>query len=191
MTVRSRGLAALPALAMLVSCSTGPTSSSASPSADLERLRAQAALAPCPPGVALDLPALSLPCLDGRGDIAVATAPQRPQLVNFYNALCAPCQKEFPLLTAYEQRPNAIAIVGVDAQDTEETALAFARDFQARWPVVLDTDGRLFRQYAGGWPVTIAVRPNGSLAGSPHVGAFKSVAEIEAFALQATAESAR
>lgn len=148
---------------------------------DLASTRAQAALAQCPPGVSTALPDLVLPCLGGGPAVRVRTAPGRPTLVNFYNVFCPPCQDEIPLLVRYREQAGAVGLVGVDAEDRTSDALAFVRDFGSRWPVVEDPDGRLFRQFAGGWPVTVAVEADGTLAGSPHVGAFKSVADIEQY----------
>ena len=85
------------------------------------------------------------------------------------------------MLERYLQSRPAVGVVGVDAEDDPVSELAFLRDLHAHWPAVSDPDGRLFRKYASGWPVTVAVRADGTRAGV-HVGQFKRVAEIQRFA---------
>lgn len=148
---------------------------------DTADLRIKAELDHCPTGISHELPNLRLPCLGGGPTVVVQKAPGSALLVNFYNTTCPPCQDEFPLLAEYTKQAGAIALLGVDAEDRTSDALHFVRDFGAHWPVVEDPDGRLFRQFAGGWPVTVAIKPDGSVAGTPHVGAFHDVAEIQRY----------
>lgn len=160
---------------------TAPGASGNAPGADLTALRRQAALEPCPPGISTALPDRSLACIGGGPAVRVKAAPGRAHLVNFYNTACGPCQDEFPVLRSYAATAGATPLLGVDAEDSPTAELAFLRDFKAHWPAVSDPQGELFRTFAGGWPVTVAVRADGSVAAS-HTGPFRSVGQLQTFA---------
>lgn len=176
----SRVLSVAAVTALAAACTAG-SKATADRRQRLAGLRQQAGLADCPPALSTDFPALSLACIGSGRTLPVRGAPGRPLLVNFYNTNCAPCQDEFPTLAAYQAGQPEVGLVGVDAQDDPVSELAFVRDFKATWPAVSDPHGRLFRKYAGGWPVTIAVRANGTLSGV-HVGRLKTLADVQALA---------
>jgi thiol-disulfide isomerase/thioredoxin len=111
----------------------------------------------------------------------VSGAPGHPILLNFYNTACASCQEEFPVLLRYMETRPAVTVVGVDADDSSIDELAFLRDFHAHWPAISDPGGRLFRKYAGGWPVTVAVRADGQRV-AVRTGRLASVSEVQALA---------
>jgi thiol-disulfide isomerase/thioredoxin len=185
--MRVSGWASVSALLVLTAC-TGSSGTGSQVNQRVAALREQASLAACPPALSTDLPALTLRCIGDGRPVRVAGAPGRPLLLNFYNTACAPCQEEFPVLLRYMRTRPRVTVVGVDAEDSTVDELAFLRDFNAHWPAVSDPDGRLFRKYAGGWPVTVAVRADGTLAGGRagvHVGRFHSVAEVRALAQRA------
>jgi cytochrome c biogenesis protein CcmG/thiol:disulfide interchange protein DsbE len=185
--MRVGGCASVAGLLLLTAC-TGGSGAGGHVGQRVQALRRQASVAACPPALTTDLPALTLRCIGDGRPVHVAGAPGRPVLLNFYNTACAPCREEFPVLLRYMRTRPAVTVVGVDAEDSAVDELAFLRDFDAHWPAVSDPDGRLFRKYAGGWPVTVAVRADGTLAGGRagvHVGRFHSVAEVQALARQA------
>lgn len=76
-------------------------------------------------------------------------------LVNFWGPSCVPCREEFPLLIAKaaEHADDGLAIVGVLMGDPPEPARAFAQDFGATWPTVMDPDGAFRTSYR------VAARP--------------------------------
>src|SRR5262245_59805173 len=96
--------------------------------ADLNRLRAQAALQPAPaPGSAAPrgpLAGVVLPCLGAPGtvDLGVALA-GRPALLNLWGPLCQPCAEELPALAAYAAEPGAVPVLGVEVQRLPDGAL--------------------------------------------------------------------
>lgn len=79
----------------------------------------------------------------------------RPVIVNFWGPSCVPCRDEFPLLIAksVEHAGDRIAIVGVLMGDPPEPARAFATEFGATWPTVIDPDGAIRTAYR------VAARP--------------------------------
>jgi cytochrome c biogenesis protein CcmG/thiol:disulfide interchange protein DsbE len=102
--------------------------------------------APAPPiaGTTLDGVAFDL-----------ATARGRPVLVNFWGPSCVPCREEFPLLAAKlaEHAPDGLLVVGVLTDDPPEPARAFAAEYGATWPTVIDPDKALKTAYR------VAARP--------------------------------
>lgn len=148
---------------------------------ELDRLRAAAALAPCPSGgLGPDLPDLSLPCLDGGPDAPLRGAPGRPTLVNVWGSWCAPCVEEIPDLVAFAARADGeVDVVGVLTTDTARNGLAFADQFSMRYPQLVDDDGEVRARYGGGAPLTLFLDAGGRVV---HVeaGQMESVEEIVA-----------
>jgi cytochrome c biogenesis protein CcmG/thiol:disulfide interchange protein DsbE len=152
---------------------------------DLQPFRAAAALDPCPAGLSLDLPDVTLPCLGGGPDVPLRGVPRgRPSLVNVYGSWCGPCQEEMPLLVDFSKRAgDKVALVGVDTVDEPRSALQFAKDFGQHWPAVVDDDKVVLRNYASGPPVTLFVDASGRVR-FVKTGPFRSAAELDALVRQ-------
>ena len=92
--------------------------------------------------------------LDGE---AFDLAAQRghPVVVNFWGPSCVPCRDEFPLLATKlaDHAPEGLRIVGVLTDDPPEPARAFAAEYGATWPTVLDPDKAIKTAYR------VAARP--------------------------------
>ncbi|MGQ0775934.1 MAG: TlpA family protein disulfide reductase [Pseudonocardiales bacterium] len=119
-------------------------------SADLDQLRAEAALQPCPapspsrtaaPG---PLSGITLACLGTPGmvDLGAALA-GRPALLNMWGPLCRPCAEELPALAAYAAEPDAVPVLGVEVQRLPEGALDMLAVLDVHYPSVSDPEGRL------------------------------------------------
>lgn len=61
-------------------------------------------------------------------------------VMNWWYAACAPCRDEAPDLVALseEYSEQGVQFIGVNVRDTQETALAFARNFEVTYPSVMD-----------------------------------------------------
>jgi cytochrome c biogenesis protein CcmG/thiol:disulfide interchange protein DsbE len=190
------GLAVL-TLALLAACSspgssagqgddTGVRAGPTTPSSEqIAQLRAAADLAPCPspaghPG-ASDLPAVELACLAGGPGVPVAGLVGTPYVVNFWASDCAPCKDEGPYLQAvYDDAGDAVGVLGVNFLDPggDAGALAGAREFGMRFPILFDPEGLLGRTFdVPGLPVTFFVDADGMIVGQ-HIGAFDSADEL-------------
>jgi thiol-disulfide isomerase/thioredoxin len=162
----------------------GPSSPSAS---QIAELRLAAGLAACPSAsadrpAASDLPELDLACLGGGPDVNVAGLTGKPNVVNFWASDCPPCKEEGPYLqSVYEAADGAFEVLGVNFLDPggESGALAGAREFGMRFPILFDPDGLLGKTFnVPGLPVTFFLDAEGSIVGQ-HPGAFASADELE------------
>ena len=87
-------------------------------------------------------------------------------VVNLWASWCPPCRAEMPALqAAYEaDRDKGLEILAVDMtyQDSESDAQRFAEDFGLSFPIPLDRDGTVARQYLmRALPSTFFVGPDG------------------------------
>ncbi len=85
-------------------------------------------------------------------------------LVNFWASWCPPCRGETPDLQAFhEARAPGLVVVGVNQQESLQTASAFVQQFEVTYPVVLDVDGQVSDAYhvGTGLPISFVVDPEG------------------------------
>lgn len=179
-------LAVLLALALFVALSPRPDTTpdttpdpAGSPAAperpvDLNRLRAEAALQPCPvPGTRDDaappakLAGVVLPCLGAPGTVDLAAAlAGRPTLLNLWGPLCRPCAEELPALAAYAAEPGAVPVLGVEVQGVPDGALDMLGTLDVHYPSVSDPDGRLrgALDAPAVLPLTYVVSPDGRIS---------------------------
>jgi thiol-disulfide isomerase/thioredoxin len=157
------------------------------PSSDqIDALRTEADLAPCPsadgePSSASDLPAIELACLGGGPNVEVAGLVGTPYVVNFWASDCAPCKDEGPYLQeVYEAADGELGMLGVNFLDPggDAGALAGAREFGMRFPIVFDPEGVLGETFrVPGLPTTFFVDADGAIVGV-HPGAFSSADDL-------------
>ncbi len=111
-------------------------------------------------------PAFSLQRLDGGGVVDLEAFRGQVVVVNFWASWCEPCKQEHPVLRAVWERyrERGVVLVGVDFEDTERDALAFARDNGGDWPVVADPGSRTAIAYGVfGVPETFVIAPDGTI----------------------------
>lgn len=88
-------------------------------------------------------------------------------LVNFWASWCPPCRAEMPLLDAYyeQHRDEGFVMIAVNSREPASTARSFIEQTGFGFPVGLDEDGRLTREFGvNGLPVTIVYGPDGEVA---------------------------
>ena len=106
--------------------------------------------------------------LDGR-TLSLAQLRGKPVLVTFWATTCPSCVEEMPhLIELYrELNPKGLEIVGVAmAYDPPEQVRAMVRQRQIPYPIVLDTQERIAREYDNVrlTPTTVLVSPEGRIA---------------------------
>jgi thiol-disulfide isomerase/thioredoxin len=148
---------------------------------ELDPLRKAVGIESCPPSLGGDLPRITLPCLDGGRDVALASKPPgKPMLVNIWATWCQPCVREVPLLLQFRQQAgDRVGVVGVLHEDEQGQALEFARQYGMRYPSVVDDEGRVLRAFSSGPPITLLVDASGKVRQVKR-GEWKSLAELKA-----------
>lgn len=149
------------------------TASTPDPDAAVAAAAATAALDPCPPSDpavparADGLPDVTLACLDDAGAHSVRLAGLRgtPAVVNVWAQWCPPCRQEAPLLQRlHAEAGDRLVLLGVDYQDDDVPALAFAAAEGLHYPSVsAPADELPLRRYAPGPPVTFLVDADGRI----------------------------
>lgn len=74
-----------------------------------------------------------------------------PVLINLWATWCPPCRAEMPAIQRVHQEYSGqgLQVLAVNAtnQDDASRIEAFARDYQLTFPILLDRDGRVTRDY--------------------------------------------
>lgn len=118
-------------------------------------------------------PAFRLRTLDGSA-AELTEFRGRYVLLNFWASWCGPCRGETPALQAFFERGSpGLVVVGVNQQETAETAQAFTDQFAVTYPIVLDADGQVSGAYrvSTGLPVSFLIDPDGVIQ-RVHLGAL-------------------
>jgi cytochrome c biogenesis protein CcmG/thiol:disulfide interchange protein DsbE len=110
-----------------------------------------------PPAAQVNRPApdFTLPGLSG-GDVRLSDYRGKIVLVNFWYTNCAPCREETPALAAVYKKlsDRGLAIIGVNVRgnerkgpDGDEDIRKFTSANAVTYPIALDTDGQVDRDY--------------------------------------------
>jgi thiol-disulfide isomerase/thioredoxin len=91
---------------------------------------------------------------------------KKPIVVNIWASWCPPCRAEAPdFEIAWNAYQDQVLFVGVNIQDSEGGALAFAEEFQITYPLVYDPQGAGIRNYRMfGLPTTYFFDAAGNVA---------------------------
>jgi peroxiredoxin len=106
--------------------------------------------------------------LDGR-TLSLEQLRGKPVLVTFWATTCPSCVEEIPhLVELYrELNPKGLEIIGVAmAYDPPEQVRAMVRQRQIPYPIVLDTQERIAREFDNVrlTPTTVLISPQGRIA---------------------------
>lgn len=128
-------------------------------------------------------PAFRLRSLDGSAT-ELTDYRGRYVLLNFWASWCGPCRGETPALQAFFERESpGLVVIGVNQQETAETAGAFTDQFAVTYPIALDADGQVSGAYrvSTGLPVSFLIDPDGVIQ-RVHLGALtdSDLAELAA-----------
>lgn len=93
--------------------------------------------------------ALTLRPLSGSGpQLSLNQYRGRPVLINFFASWCVPCKKETPLLARFfRAHHGAVAVLGVDVNDSAAAAKRFVRASGVGYPVGADPAGTAATRY--------------------------------------------
>jgi len=79
----------------------------------------------------------------GNNTVSTNTFIGRPLVLNFWFTTCEPCRREFPVLVAAAAEHPELRFIGINMNDSSDTALAFAASFGATFDMYFDRVGRL------------------------------------------------
>lgn len=139
-----------------------------------------------PPKVGAKAPAFSLPRLEGKGNISLASLRGKTVVLNFFASWCHPCKREAPDLESFwrRYRSDGVVVLGVDSGDTKGGVRSFLNAHGVTYPIVFDPGEKLaYGSYAlPGLPVTYVLNPQGRIVGDPVVGPVSDKGYSEQFA---------
>jgi thiol-disulfide isomerase/thioredoxin len=96
-------------------------------------------------------------------------------LIDFWATWCGPCRMALPHLIELENKFGGkdFTVVGVSLdQQGPDVVRAFAQQWDLNYPVVVDSDGSLAREYGGirEIPTTLVIDREGRVVGDPLIG---------------------
>ena len=100
-------------------------------------------------GKRVQAPQFTLPRLDGRGELSLASLRGKVVVLNFWQSTCPPCKSEAPVFERAwrDYRDEGVVFVGVDFWDLKSSARAFVRRHGVTYPQVYDGRGDLLGRY--------------------------------------------
>ena len=114
------------------------------------------------------------------GEISTPALDGRPTVINFWYSTCPPCREEMPVLAAAARKHSgSVTFIGINPNDTVESATAFLGRFGITYANWLDERGdQLAAARVGTMPTTFFLDPDGRIV-SMHAGGI-SADELEA-----------
>jgi cytochrome c biogenesis protein CcmG/thiol:disulfide interchange protein DsbE len=112
-------------------------------------------------------PDVSLPKLDGGGDVQLSSYRGKVVVLNFWASWCPPCKGEAPVLARWQKRltHSGGTIVGVDVLDVSSDAERFIADHGLDFPHLRDQDGSRLKKFeVVGYPETVVLDRKGRIA---------------------------
>ena len=108
------------------------------------------------------LPKVSLLTLDNK-TIDSITLIGKPLILNFWYSTCEPCRREMPVLaTSAVTHSSTVRFVGVNMNDSIETATAFAAKYNVLYDIMFDPSGSFIGALGiGTAPMTLFVDAQG------------------------------
>lgn len=127
--------------------------------------------------------------LDALGGSRVSSDALRGKviLVNFWASWCVPCRSEMPAIqAAFEaHRNDSFAVIAVNAGEDDSTAAQFVDEFHLTFPIALDRDQAVLRQYqVQALPTSFFVDPQGIIRATNVGGMSRAYIEAEIAALE-------
>jgi peroxiredoxin len=108
------------------------------------------------------LPQASLLTLDNK-TVDSTTFIGKPLILNFWYSTCEPCRREMPVLAASAAtRSSTVRFIGVNMNDSVETATAFAEKYNVLYDIMFDPSGLFISTLGiGTAPMTLFIDAQG------------------------------
>ncbi len=110
-------------------------------------------------------PNFTLKSLSGK-NIKLSEMAGNVVLINFWATWCGPCREEMPLLNALHNKYQLLGftVLGVNVEENPENARDFLKDYPVDFPVLLDSQNSVSRQYdVVAMPTTVVVDRDGNM----------------------------
>lgn len=110
-------------------------------------------------------PEFTLPDLDGKIH-RLSDYRGKVVILNFWATWCPPCRFEMPSMqTAWLQtKDRGVVILAINVGEDEDTIFTFTGDYPVEFPLLLDKDSKVIRQWSvRGLPTTYIVGPDGRI----------------------------
>lgn len=85
----------------------------------------------------------------------------RPLVLNLWASWCVPCRVEMPEISAFSTERADVRVLGVAVQDSETSAIDFAHEIGASYPLALGTPAFEEAYPVVGLPVTFVIGSSG------------------------------
>ena len=118
-------------------------------------------------------PAVSLPRLDGQGELSLADLKGKPVVVNFWASWCTTCKAEAETLVAAEKkwRDKGVVFIGIDSVDKDEAAKAYEKNYGVEYRSIVDPAGKTAAQwYVTAYPESFFIDKNGRIVSAVRNG---------------------
>lgn len=97
-----------------------------------------------------------------------------PVILNFWTTWCPYCVDEMPLLQELHTSGEDVVVLAVNVRESKESAQKFIADKGFTFPVLLDSEGKVFKSYRlRAYPTTFALNAEGIVT-SIKIGAFNA-----------------
>jgi peroxiredoxin len=109
-------------------------------------------------------PEFSLPTSTG-GTVSLSNFKGRPVLLFFLHAYCEPCNAAAPDVVSAHAKyaEQGFSVIGVDQEEPASDVNTFLSKYAASFPVGLDANGAVFREYGVvGTPTFVFLAPDGT-----------------------------
>lgn len=129
------------------------------------------------------VPDFTLKNLDGE-EVKLSDYKGKIVLINFWATWCPPCDREMPHLEKlYNEYKDELVILAVDVQESKKTVKKYVEKKGLTFPVLLDTDGRVAREYyVAAFPTSYFVDADGyfveRVQGGRTYAEFKQIIDI-------------
>lgn len=113
----------------------------------------------------IEAPQFKLPTLDGE-QITLSDYRGRIVVMNMWATWCPPCRAEMPGLNRFYEahKDEGVIVLAVNGQEPESVVRPFIAANNFTFPILLDLDGAVGRQYmARSFPTTFVIDGNGRI----------------------------
>jgi thiol-disulfide isomerase/thioredoxin len=114
----------------------------------------------------------------GVTDLSQVLTQKKLVLIDFWASWCGYCVEEMPDLIKLQAR--GFTVLAVNVGETARQAASFKKKFKLNFPIVLDEDNAVARNYGVvGIPVSYLVSPDGKVLGEYHEFTPKLISDVE------------